>query len=182
MLNLDVWLHQKLREQIWKGPAAVSAYLSLPLQLVSTTLSALCLKALIRPSLYILSFSGLLCVLLVWIDKMLSCRNHNHGLLQFSLSQSRHRIKAMGIQSTELDRFADRLSLDSKIAVKFRNSRFRSMELIIQKLDLLARIAQRTAAVVEKCFRPIKKRLSMPFGFRIPSLRSSGAGNRTMIG
>jgi hypothetical protein len=45
--------------------------------------------------------------------------------------------------STELDRFADRLSLDSKIVVKFRNSRFRSVELLIQKLYRVARIAQR---------------------------------------
>jgi hypothetical protein len=28
MLNLDVWLNQQLREQLWKGRAVVSAYLS----------------------------------------------------------------------------------------------------------------------------------------------------------
>jgi hypothetical protein len=30
MLNSEVWLHQQLREQLWKGLAAVSAYLSIP--------------------------------------------------------------------------------------------------------------------------------------------------------
>jgi hypothetical protein len=101
MLSLDVWLHRQLREQLWKGPTAVSAYLSLPIQLIGITLSALCLKALTGPSLCILSLSGLLCVLLIWIDRLVSRQNHNLGLLQFS-SQSRRRIKAMGIRSTEL--------------------------------------------------------------------------------
>jgi hypothetical protein len=45
MLNLDVWLHQQLREQLWKGSAAVSAYLSVATQLTGVTLSALFLKA-----------------------------------------------------------------------------------------------------------------------------------------
>ena len=72
MLSLDVWLRRQLREQLWKGPTAVSAYLSLPMQLIGITLSALCLKALTGPSLCILSVSGLLCVLLVWVDRMVS--------------------------------------------------------------------------------------------------------------
>jgi hypothetical protein len=143
MLNLDVWLHQQLREQLWKGPAAVSAYLSIATQLVGIMLSALFLKALTGPSLYVLSISGLLCVSLAWADRLGSCRNHHLGLLQFSLAQSRHRIKAMGIHSEEIDRFAKRLCLDSRIAFKFRNSRFRSVELIIQGLDLLTRTAER---------------------------------------
>jgi hypothetical protein len=71
-------------------------------QLIGIALSALCLKALTVPSLFILSVNALLCVLLIWIDTMVSCRNHNLDLLQFSLSQSRRRIKAMGIRSAEL--------------------------------------------------------------------------------
>jgi hypothetical protein len=70
MLNLDVWLHQQLREQLWKGPAAVSACLSVAMQLVGVTLSALFLKALTGPSLYVLSVSGLLCLLLAWADRL----------------------------------------------------------------------------------------------------------------
>jgi hypothetical protein len=152
MLSLDVWLHRQLREQLWKGPTAVSAYLSLPMQLIGIILSALCLKALTGPSLCILSLSGLLCVLLIWIDRMVSRQNHNLGLLQFSLSQSRRRIKAMGIRSTEIDRFAKTLCLDSRIAFKFRNSRFRSVELIIQNLDLLTRTAERYGSGGRKVF------------------------------
>jgi hypothetical protein len=152
MLSLDVWPHRQLREQLWKGPTAVSAYLSLPMQLIGITLSALCLKALTGPTLCILSVSGLLCVLLVRIERMVSLRDHNLGLLQFSLSQTRHRIKAMGIRSAEIDRFAKRLCLDSRIAFKFRNSRFRSVELIIQKLDLLARTAERYGSGGRKVF------------------------------
>ena len=40
MLSLDIWLHHQLREQRWKGPTAVSAYLSLPVQLIGIALSA----------------------------------------------------------------------------------------------------------------------------------------------
>ncbi|HEX6565590.1 MAG TPA: hypothetical protein VF020_14970 [Chthoniobacterales bacterium] len=152
MLNSEVWLHQQLREQLWKGPAAVSAYLSIATQLIGIALSALFLKALTGPSLYILSISGLLCVLLAWADRLVSCRNHNLGLLQFSLAQSRHRIKAMGIRSEEIDRFAKRLWLDSRIAFKFKNSRFRSVELIIQGLDLLTRTAERYGTGGRKVF------------------------------
>jgi hypothetical protein len=152
MLNLDVWLHQQLREQTWKGPAAVSAYLSIATQLIGITLSALFLKALTGASLYVLSISGLLCVLLAWVDRLVSCRNHNLGLLQFSLAQSRHRIKAMGIRSQEIDRFAKRLCLDSGIVFRFRNSRFRSVELIVQGLDLLTRTAERYGTGGRKVF------------------------------
>lgn len=152
MLKSEVWLHQLLREQLWKGPAAVSAYLSMATQLIGIALSALFLKALTGPSLYILSISGLLCVLLAWVDRLVSCRNHNLGLLQFSLAQSRHRIKAMGIRSEEIDRFAKRLSLDSRIAFKFKNSRFPSVELIIQGLDLLTRTAERYGTGGRKVF------------------------------
>jgi len=58
----------------------------------------------------------------------------------------------MGIRSAEIDRFSKRLCLDSSIAFKFRNSRFRSVELIIQKLDLLARIAERYGSGGRKVF------------------------------
>lgn len=152
MMKSEVWLHQQLREQLWKGPAAVSAYLSIATQLIGIALSALFLKALIGPSLYILSISGLLCVLLAWADRLVSCRNHNLGLLQFSLARSRHRIKAMGIRSEEIDRFTKRLCLDSRIAFKFKNSRFRSVELIIQGLDLLTRTAERYGTGGRKVF------------------------------
>jgi hypothetical protein len=107
MLNLDVRLHPQLREQLWRGPAAVSAYLSVPTQLIGITLTALFLKALTGPRLYVLSVSGLLCVLLAWVDRLVSCQNHNLGLLQFSLAQSRHRLKAMGIRSEGIDRFTN---------------------------------------------------------------------------
>ena len=96
MLNLDVWLHQQLREQLWKGPAAMSAYLSIATQLIGIMLSALFLKALTGPSLYVRSISGPLCVSLARADRLVSCRNHHLGLLQFSLARSRHRIKGNG--------------------------------------------------------------------------------------
>jgi hypothetical protein len=46
MLNSEVWLHQQLREQLWRGLAAVSAYLSIATQLIGIALSTLFLKAL----------------------------------------------------------------------------------------------------------------------------------------
>lgn len=70
----------------------------------------------------------------------------------FSLAQSRHRMKSMGMRSAEIDRFAKRLCLDSTIAFKFRNSRFLSVELIIQGLDLLTRTAERYGTRGRKVF------------------------------
>jgi hypothetical protein len=40
MLSPDLWLRQQLWQRLWKGPAAVSAYLSIPIQLVSPSLPA----------------------------------------------------------------------------------------------------------------------------------------------
>ena len=58
----------------------------------------------------------------------------------------------MGIRSEEIDQFAKRLRLDPRIAFKFRNSRFRSVELIIQGLDLLTRTTERYGAGGRKIF------------------------------
>jgi hypothetical protein len=58
----------------------------------------------------------------------------------------------MGIRSEEIDRFAKRLCLDSRIAFKFKNARFRSLELIIQSLDLLTRTAERYGSRGRKVF------------------------------
>jgi hypothetical protein len=179
MFSLEVWRHQQLREQLWKGPAAFSAYLTLSIQLTSTLFSVLFLNALLEPSLYILLVSGLLCVLLVWIDRIVSCRNHHLGLLQFSLSQSRHRINAMGIRPAEIDRFAQRLCFDARIAFKFRKSGSRSVELIIQKLDLLARTAERYGSGGRKVFSVNQEPIID--AIRLPSFGKSRASDRTTI-
>jgi hypothetical protein len=151
-MHSELWLHQQLRQQLWKGPAAVSAYLSMPIQLVSTTVSLMFLKDLAAPSLYILSMSVLMCASMVLLDQIASRQNHYLGILRFSLAQSRRRISAMGIRSEAIDRFAGRLWLDSKIASKFRRSRFRSIELTIQALDLLSQTAARYGSRGRKIF------------------------------
>jgi hypothetical protein len=151
-MHSELWLHQQLRQQLWKGPAAVSAYLAMPVQLVGTTVSLMFLKDLAAPSLYILLMSGLICVSMVLLDQIASRQNHHLGLLRFSLAQSRRRISAMGIRSETIDRFTGRLWLDSKIASKFRSSRFRSIELTIQALDLLSQTAARYGTRGRKVF------------------------------
>jgi hypothetical protein len=41
MLNLDLWFRQQLWLQLWKGPGAVSTYLSVPVSLICVGLSAI---------------------------------------------------------------------------------------------------------------------------------------------
>lgn len=152
MLSPDLWLQQQLRQQLWKGPAAVSTYMSMPIQLVSTAVSLLFLKDLAEPSLYILLVSCLICIVMVLLGQIASCQNHHLGLLWFSLTQSRRRMKAMGIRSEQVDRFAKRIWLDSAVAFRFRNSRLRSVELIIQALDLLSQTAAHYGSRGRKVF------------------------------
>jgi hypothetical protein len=64
MLSPDIWLRQQFWQQLWKGPAAVSAYLSLSIQLAITVLSAVVAKDLENPSLY----TALIGVLIILVD------------------------------------------------------------------------------------------------------------------
>jgi hypothetical protein len=152
MLSPDLWLRQQLWQRLWKGPAAVSAYLSLPIQLVCTALSAIVSTDLAIPSLYILSINVLLCVLIILVDQIGSYRNHRLGLLRFSAAKSQSRIEALGIKSKQVDRFVSALWLNSELEFRFRNTRMQSVELIIEALDLLSRTASRYGRRGRKVF------------------------------
>jgi hypothetical protein len=152
MLSPDLWLRQQLWQQLWKGPAAVSAYLSIPIQLVCTALGAIVSADLARPSLYVLLFHVLLCVLIILIDHIGSCRNHRLGLLRFSAAKSRCRIAAIGIQSRQVDRFVNALWLNPELEFRFRSTRIQAVELTIEALDLLSRTASRYGRRGKKVF------------------------------
>jgi hypothetical protein len=152
MLNPDLWLRQQLREQLWKGPAAVSAYLSMPVQLVCVALSAIVSTDLAVPSLYILSINVLLCALIILVDEIGSYRNHRLGLLRFSAAKSRGRIEKLGIKSKQVDRFVNALWSNPELRVRFRSTRVQSVELIIEALDLLSRTASRYGRRGRKVF------------------------------
>src|SRR6516162_795295 len=68
MFDPDLWLRQQLWEQLWRGPAAVSAYWSIAIQLVCVLLSALSSTGLQEPKLWILLIIILLGVLLILGD------------------------------------------------------------------------------------------------------------------
>jgi hypothetical protein len=143
MLSPEIWLRQQFWQQLWKGPAASAAYVAVPIQICGLALSAVFLRDLERATLCILVISLLICGLLSVTDQITSYRNHHLDLLRFSAAKSRRRIEALGIRSKQIDLFVKALWLDPRIELKFRSARFRSVELIIEALDLLSRTAAR---------------------------------------
>jgi hypothetical protein len=152
MLSPDIWLRQQLWQQLWKGPAAVSSYVSIAIQLGCIGLSAIVSRDLERPSLYILLVGVLICLLIILVDQIASYRNHRLGLLRLSVAKSRSRIQALGIKSEQVDRFVNALWFDPEIEIRFRSARVRSVELIIEALDLLSQTAARYGRRGRKVF------------------------------
>src|SRR5580692_1561955 len=105
MVSPDIWLRRQLWQQLWRGHAAVSAYVSITIQLGCTALSPFVSRDLESPSLYILLINVLICVLIIWVDQTASYRNHRLGFLRLSIGKSRSRIEALGIRSERVDRF-----------------------------------------------------------------------------
>jgi hypothetical protein len=94
-------------------------------------------------SLCILSVNVLLGVLLILVDEIGSCRNHDLGLLRLSAAKSRDRIAKLGIRSKQVDRFVNALWSNPELRFTFKKTRLESVELMVQALDLLSRIASR---------------------------------------
>jgi hypothetical protein len=94
-------------------------------------------------SLCILSVNVLLGVLLILVDEIGSCRNHDLGLLRVSAAKSRDRIAKLGIRSKQVDHFVNALWLNPELKFTFKNTRLESVELMVLALDLLSRIASR---------------------------------------
>lgn len=143
MLNLDTWLRQQVWQLLWQGPGAVSAYWSIPVPLVCTAFSLAGPTGLAGATLCVLLINVLLGVLLILVDEIDSCRNHDLGLLRLSAAKSRDRIAKLGIRSKQVDRFVDALWFNPELNVAFRNMRLQSVELMVLGLDLLSRIASR---------------------------------------
>jgi hypothetical protein len=99
-----------------------------------------------------LSINVLVCVLIILVDHIGSCRNHRLGLLRFSAAKSRERIEKLGIKSKQIDRFVDALWLNSELQHKFRRTRLQSVELMVQALDILSRTASRYGRRGRKVF------------------------------
>ena len=152
MVDPDLWLRQQLWEQLWKGPAAISAYVSLPIQLLCVVLSAMVSTDFAGPSLDILSINVLFWALIIVADEIGSCRNHRMGLLRFSAAKSRRRIEALGIKSKQVDRFVNALWLNPELKSRFRTRRVESIELVDEALDLLSRTASRYGRRGRKIF------------------------------
>jgi hypothetical protein len=103
-------------------------------------------------SLCILLINVLICVLIILVDQTDSYRNHRLGFLRLSVAKSRSRIEALGIKSEQVDRFVGALWFNPEIEFRFRNTRFRSVELTIEALDLLSRPAARYGRRGRKVF------------------------------
>jgi len=152
MLNLDLWFRQQLWLQLWKGPGAVSTYLSMPVSLICVSVSAMGSTELQRASLCILSLNMVLGILLILVDEIGSCRNHGLGLLRFSAASSRTRIEKLGIKSKQIDRFINALWLNPELERRFRRKGLQSVELIVKALDILSRTASRYCRRGKKVF------------------------------
>jgi hypothetical protein len=152
MLNFDTWLRQQVWQLLSQGPGAVSAYWSIPVPLVCAALSLRGPTGLAGATLCILLINVLLGVLLILVDEIDSCRNHNLGLLRLSAAKSRDRIAKLGIRSKQVDRFVDALWLNPELTVAFRNTHLQSVELLVLGLDLLSRIACRYGRCGRKVF------------------------------
>ena len=152
MVDPDLWLRRQLWELLWEGPAAIPAYVSLPIQLLCVVLSAIVSTDFAGPSLYILSINVLLWILIILVDEIGSCRNHRLGLLRFSAAKSRDRIEKLGIKSKQVDRFLNALWLNRELEFSFKSARLQSVVLMVLALDLLSRIASRYGRCGRKVF------------------------------
>lgn len=148
----DRWLRRQFWHRLWTGPAAVAGYLWLPIQLACVPLAALCWPELASPSRYVLATTALLWGLILLVDSVGACRNHRLGLLRFSAARSRHRIDKLGIRSKQVERFIDALWLDSELTGRFRRTRVESVELLVEVLDRLSRMASRYGPRGKKVF------------------------------
>jgi hypothetical protein len=102
--------------------------------------------------LCILSITVLLSVLLILVDEIGSCRKHHLGLLRFSVTKSRGRIKKLAVNSNEVDRIFNALWFNSEIECRFRSRRLQSFELMVQALDCVSRTASRYGGRGKKVF------------------------------
>jgi hypothetical protein len=91
-------------------------------------------------------------VLLILVDEIGSCLNHDLGLLRVSAAKSRDRIAKLGIRSKQVDRFVNALWLNPELKCTFKNMRLESVELMVLALDLLSRIASRYGRGAKKVF------------------------------
>jgi hypothetical protein len=143
MLNPDAWYRKQVWQLLWQGPGAVSAFWSMPMALVGAALSLAGNTGPAWAGLSMLLANVSLGALLILIDELCACRNHNLGLLRFSAARSRDRIAKLGIRSNQIDQFVYALWLSSELKYKFKNSRLESVELMVFGLDLLSQIASR---------------------------------------
>ena len=152
MLNLDLWFRQQLWLLLWKGPGAVSTYVSVPLLLICAGLSGIGSTESQGAIVCILLLNILLDILLILVDEIGSCRSHRLGLLRFAAANSRCRIEKLGIKSKQIDRFVEALWLNPELEHRFRRTRLQSVELIVQALDILSRTASRYGRRGRKVF------------------------------
>ena len=152
MLNPELWFRQQLWLLLWKGPGAVSTFVSASLLLICVGLSAICSTESQVATLSILSLNIVIGILLILVDEIGSCRSHRLGLLRFAATNSRCRIEKLGMKSKQIDRFVDTLCFNPELEHWFRTTRLQSVELIVQALDILSRTASRYGPRGKKVF------------------------------
>ncbi len=148
----DIWLRRQFWQHLWFGPAAVAAYVSLAIQSTCTLLSSAAPKELFIANLVVLSIDTLLSALLIIVDASLAFRKHRLGILRSSALRSRGRVEDLGLRFELLDRFVNALWLSREMEQQFHRTRVRSVELLIEALDILSETAIRYGRRGRKIF------------------------------
>jgi hypothetical protein len=92
-------------------------------------------------SWWILSINLLLGILLIVIDRVRLCRNHCLPVLRLSAARSRSRLQELGVKSEQTDRFVNTLWFDPELEFTCRSTRLEAVELIVEALDCVSRMA-----------------------------------------
>jgi hypothetical protein len=137
----DDWLRRQIWRRFWCGPAAVSAFVSLTIQVMCTALSFADSREVWNICIYMLLLNSILSLILMATDTINARRNHRLGIIRSSVSLSRDRIQEIGLRFELLDRFVNSLWLSSEVEHCFKRIRIRSIEMLIEALDILSRIS-----------------------------------------
>src|SRR5260221_11173846 len=135
MLNPDAWHRKQVWQLLWQGPGAVSTFWSMPVALVGAALSLAVHTGPAWPGLSMPLANVSLGALLILLDELRACRNHDLGLLGFSAARSRARTAKHGIRSKQIDRFVYAAWLGPKLSTKCKNSRVKAVYLAVLGLD-----------------------------------------------
>src|SRR5258708_39247324 len=92
MLNPDAWHRKQVWQLLWQGPGAVSTFWSVPVALVGAALSLAVHTGHAWSGLSMPLANVSLGALMLLIDELRACRNHDLNLVRLSAERTPYRI------------------------------------------------------------------------------------------